>query len=58
MSPSQAAAFRGALQQAASSGGRYQGYHADSNTYVSAALQFATGKSAADLHINPGLIHW
>jgi RHS repeat-associated protein len=58
LSPTQAATFRAALQKGAQAGGAYQGFHRDSYTYVSAALQFATGKSAADLHINPGLIHW
>jgi RHS repeat-associated protein len=58
MSPAQAASFRGALAKGAQVTGGYQGFHADSHTYISAALQFATGKSAADLHINPGLIHW
>ncbi|HEY3356583.1 MAG TPA: RHS repeat-associated core domain-containing protein [Polyangia bacterium] len=58
MSPAQAAAFRGALQQGAQTGGNYQGYHADSYAYISQSLQFATGKTAADLHINPGLLNW
>ncbi|HEY3357994.1 MAG TPA: toxin TcdB middle/N-terminal domain-containing protein [Polyangia bacterium] len=58
MSPAQAAAFRGALTKGAQTNGGYQGFHADSHTYISAALQYATGKSAADLHINPGLINW
>jgi RHS repeat-associated protein len=58
MSPTQAAAFRAALEKGSQAGGAYMGFHADSYTYISAALQFATGKGAADLHINPGLIHW
>ncbi|HEY3354703.1 MAG TPA: FG-GAP-like repeat-containing protein [Polyangia bacterium] len=58
MSPAQAAAFRGALQKGAEGGGAYEGYHRDSYYYISASLQFATGKSAADLSINPGLLHW
>jgi hypothetical protein len=58
LSPAQAASFRGALQKGAEGGGHYQGYHRDSYTHISTALQFVTGTSAADLHINPGLIHW
>jgi RHS repeat-associated protein len=58
MSPTQAAAFRAALAAGGQGGGRYEGFHRDSYYYVSAALQFATGHSAADLHINPGLFHW
>jgi RHS repeat-associated protein len=58
MSPTQAAAFRGALEKGAQTGGAYQGFHRDSYYYVDAALQYATGSSASDLHINPGLINW
>jgi hypothetical protein len=54
----QAAAFRGAMQAGAESGGTYIGHVSDSYTYVSRALWFATGGAAdaATLHINPGLI--
>jgi RHS repeat-associated protein len=58
LNPTQAAAFRAALQQGAQQGGAYIGFSRDSYYYISAALLYATGKSAADLHINPGLIHW
>jgi RHS repeat-associated protein len=61
MSPSSADEFRRQLSGGGGGGGggRYQGYHRDSYYYISAALQAATnGTSAANLHINPGLLHW
>ncbi|HEY3353039.1 MAG TPA: FG-GAP-like repeat-containing protein [Polyangia bacterium] len=58
MKPTDAAVFRAALAKGATGTTGYVGYHRDSYVYISAALQYATGKSAADLHINPGLINW
>jgi RHS repeat-associated protein len=58
LSANDAAVFRAALDQGATAGGTYVMFHADSYTYISRCLEIATGKSAADLHINPGLINW
>lgn len=58
MNPTQARVFFSILERSAGQQGGYVLFHTDSHTYVSAALQAATGKSAADLHINPGLFHY
>ncbi|HEY3352256.1 MAG TPA: RHS repeat-associated core domain-containing protein [Polyangia bacterium] len=58
MSPGSAQKFIGAMTKAAQANGAYVGLWRDSNAYISASLQYATGKTAADLHINPGLIHF
>jgi RHS repeat-associated protein len=58
MSSAQAAVFRAALAAGAQKSGGYAIFHRDSYTYISECLKLATGKSAADLHINPGLFHY
>jgi RHS repeat-associated protein len=58
LNPTQAAIFRGALAEGAKGKGGYVIFSRDSYTYISESLLKATGKSAADLHINPGLFHF
>ncbi|HEY3357488.1 MAG TPA: RHS repeat-associated core domain-containing protein [Polyangia bacterium] len=58
MTPASAQKFVDAMTKAAQGNAAYVGLWKDSNAYISASLQSAIGKTAADLHINPGLIHF